>query len=139
MPRARIDPGRYARRSFAQVLSGPSKSGAGTLVAGVLELFPRADPERLQNWVEGMHRWPGAETDAVLFLALVSGTRFRIYRPRVEEVQEELWSWLTWHPRNMRAGLAEILVSALTPELRRELKAREGWRLGPAGSRGKKL
>jgi hypothetical protein len=114
------------------------KSGAEDLLAGVRDCYPRAPRARLEDWLETLEQRPGIEREALLFIALVCGTRFGIYLPRVEELQAELWSWLTWHPRNMRRELADILVSVLTPGLWKELRAREGWRLGPAGPRGKK-
>jgi hypothetical protein len=129
----------YPQRSFAQAVAGPVKSGAEDLLEGVRDCYPKARRARLEDWLETLEQLPGLEREALLFLALVCGTRFGIYLPRVEELQAELWSWLTWRPRNMRPELADILVSVLTPGLRKELRAREGWRLGPSGPRGKKV
>ena len=139
MTRPRATSPAYLRRSFAQAAAGPVRSGAEDLLAGVRDCYPRAPRVRLEDWLETLEQRPGIEPEALLFLALVCGTRFGIYLPRVEELQAELWSWLTWHPRNMRPELADILVSVLAPGLRKELRAREGWRLGPSGPRGKKV
>jgi hypothetical protein len=138
MARVRPSSSGHAGRDFAQAVAGLAKSGADTLLGGVLESFPRAKSERLKGWLQELPNDPGVEKEPLLFLALVCGTRFGIYLPRVDELQTELWQWLTWHPRNMRSELAELLTSALTPVLERELKARQGWRLGPSGSRTKK-
>jgi hypothetical protein len=139
MTRPRATSTAYLRRSFAQAVAGPVRSGAEDLFAGVRDCYPRAKRARLEDWLGTLEQRPGIEREALLFIALVCGTRFGIYLPRVEELQAGLWSWLTGDPRNMRPELADLLVSVLTPGLRKELRAREGWRLGPAGPRGKKV
>jgi hypothetical protein len=134
----RVRPDSFRKRDFAQAVSGPLKSGAEDLLRGVLLAFPKADEGRLETWLGGLRRWPRVEREAVLFVALVCGTRFGIYHPRVNEVLRQLWEWFTWSPRSMPKDLADLMVDALAPRLEKELRAREGWGVGPSGARGKK-
>ena len=138
MPRDRAKKYDYVKRNFAQAVTGPIKSGAGDLLKGVLELFPKADSKRIDGWIWSLAKWPQVEPEAVLFVTLVCGTRFGIYQPEVSEILRELWEWLTWNPRNMKPELADLVVDALAPQLQRELRARKGWRVGPSGDREKK-
>jgi hypothetical protein len=137
MPRPKASSSKYAKRTFGQVVAGPVKSGAETLLGGVLQVFTLVDSTRFEEWLEECDQHPGVEREALLFHSLVCGTRFGVYRSQVAELQTELWQWLTWRPRNMRPELAEMLIEVLTPGLDRELKERENWRLGPSGPRGK--
>ena len=121
----------YVRRDFAQAVSGPIKSGAESLLQGVLQVFPKADAKRLEDWLGGLAKRSSAEREFLLFAALICGTRFGIYRPEVNEYLRRLWEWLTWQSRNMDEDLADLVVDALAPRLASELRARKGWRVGP--------
>jgi hypothetical protein len=131
MARTRKRKRAYPKPTFVDALRGPEKAGAETLLEGVLDLYPKADGKRLEAWLSDVDGDSGIERDAVLFFALVCGTRYRVYLPVVNKVLSRLWQWLTWSPRHMDRDLAALLVDALAPALDREFKAREGRRVGP--------
>lgn len=98
----------------------------------VLEMYPAADSESLEEW----HRETGEETnpEPILFMAMVCGVVFRISQPDVRKALEDLWKWLTGgiHHR-MDEDLANILIEVLTPQMARVIEARgykRGWPKG---------
>jgi len=134
MARTRRRRREYSKRNFVDLARGPDKAGAENLLDGVLDLYPKADRARLEAWLRGAEAHDGVEGDALLFFALVCGTRFRVYSPDVSRVLSRLWQWLTWSPRHMDHDLAALVVDSMAPGLEREFKAREGRRVGPGAA-----
>jgi hypothetical protein len=121
----------YRRRSALEA-KAPAVKIPRTLEAGVLSVFPDANPRRLAAWLDEARAAGAAEPEPLLFLILVVGVRLRVSRDEVVAVFEDLWTWLAAPPRLMQPELAELVIEALTPELRRAIK-RRGWRFGPGG------
>jgi hypothetical protein len=92
----------------------------------------------LEGWLHGCTGLAGVERDQLLFVLLLCGVRFGIYHPDVKETQAELRRWLTMKPPLLKSATADLLIDVLTPGLERELRAREGYRVGPSGTREKK-
>ena len=69
----------------------------------------------------------------MLLMALLSGVRLHVARDNLVSVVEHLWSWLTSHPRHMPPPLADLVIEALSPELKRVIEGR-GWRFGADGA-----
>jgi hypothetical protein len=134
MARTRRRKHEYSKRSFVDLARGPAKAGAESLLDGVLDLYPKADQARLRAWLKVVETHDGVEGTALLFFALVCGTRFRVYSPDMAKVLSRLWQWLTWAPRHMDQDLAALVVDALAPALEREFKTREGRRVGPGAA-----
>ncbi len=103
----------------------------------MIRAFPDLDRKKLAAWVKEVRRLRTVEPEEPLFAVLVCGVRLGVYGPAIAAVQAELHQWLTWHPRNMRAELADMLVEALTPALAQAVE-RQGWRVGPWGRPGLK-
>jgi hypothetical protein len=133
MSRATKDLPTFERRNLPQVMLGPQRSGADTLLRGVCEVFPLANPRRLERCLQRIAEDGGVEGEAVPFVLLLCGTAFSIEKPDVKAVLEDLWTWLTGHPRNMPAPLAELVVETLAPGLKSAATRRRGWRVGPKG------
>ena len=119
-------------------MMGPIKSGADTLIDGVVQVFPRVGKKRLVHWLEATNSNRRVEEEALLFISLICGVRFGIYYPTVEAVQSDLSEWLTGHPRSMKPELTELVIEALTPGLRKAVATRKEWRVGPSGVLGKR-
>lgn len=104
--------------------------------------FPDANPGRLAGWAESVRAIPGAEAEPLLLSALLCGLRLGVARDDLVSVLEQLWSWLTSAPRNLAAPLADLLLEALGPGLKRVIEDR-GWRFGadgqPVRKRGRPL
>jgi len=118
-------------------VQGPAKVRATSLRDGVIRAFPAVNREKLAAWVKEVRRLPAVEAEQLLFAILLCGVRLGVYGPAIAAVQAELHQWLTWHPRKMRAELADLLVEALTPGLSQAVE-RQGARVGPWGTPGLK-
>jgi hypothetical protein len=91
------------------------------------EIFPDTRPQRLREWREMMQK-KSVEPELFLFMASICGTHFRIISPdlQLKDVQEYLYRWLAWGDdlHRMRPDVAELVVAALSPGIRREINAR---------------
>jgi len=121
----------YRRRSALQARVPPSEI-PHTLEGGVLSVFPDTNPRRLAAWLDETRAAAATESELLLFLVLIAGVRLRVGRDELVPVFENLWTWLTSAPRRMPPALAELVIEALTPELKRAIE-RRGWRFGPGG------
>ena len=141
MRRTRQPPLAYRRRPvLAARLAAPVPPG--TLQGGAGWAFPDSNPGRLAAWVESVRAIEGVEAEPLLLMTLLSGVRLQVARDELVSVLEQLWSWLTSRPRNMPHPLADLVVEALSPELKRVIESR-GWRFGtdgePVRKRGRPL
>ncbi len=128
-------PPEYLKRSWADELFNPPPPEPRTLKAGICAAFPDANPKKLAAWVKKIRASTKSEPELpelLLFSALICGIHFRITHPEVVSVLEDLWKWLTWHPRNMKPDLAELLIEAWTPGVTRAVE-RRGWQRGWPG------
>ncbi len=102
----------------------------------VKEIFPDTRPKRLREWREMMQK-NSVEPELLLFIASICGTHFRIISPdlQLKDVQEYLYRWLAWGDdmHRMRPDVAELVVAAVSPGIRRELNARGHQRGLPDG------
>ena len=104
----------------------------GTLEGGVGWAFPDSNPGRLAAGVESVRAIEGVEAEPLLLMALLSGVRLQVARDDLVSVLGQLWSWLTSRPRSLPPPLAELVIEALRPELKRVIEGR-GWRFGAEG------
>jgi hypothetical protein len=93
----------------------------------VKEIFPDMRPKRLREWREMMQE-KSVEPELLLFVASICGTHFRIISPdlQLKDVQEYLYQWLARGDdmHRMRPDVAELVVAAVSPGIRRELNVR---------------
>ncbi len=98
----------------------------------IKEIFPDTRPQRLRAWLETMQR-KSVEQEPLLFIASICGTHFRTLSAEVQlkDVQEYLYHWLAWgsDPHRMRPDVAELVVAALAPGIRKEIEERGHQRL----------
>jgi hypothetical protein len=68
------------------------------------------------------------EQEPLLFIALICGARCRTLSSEMQlkDVQEYLYHWLAWGDdlHRMRPDVAELIVAALTPGIRKEIEER---------------
>ena len=102
---------------------------ASTLQTCVMQVFPDANPKRLERWIYSVTGKISAEPELLLFTALLCGAQFRIKHPEVQAALGDLWTWLTQHPQNMNAALAELFIESIGPGMVRTIEAR-GWQRG---------
>lgn len=102
----------------------------------IKEIYPDTRPKRLQEWKETMEK-EAFEPDLLLFITLICWSYFRTISPaeQLKDVQEYLYSWLAWGEdlHRMRPDVAELVVAALTPEIRRAIEERGHQRGYPDG------
>jgi hypothetical protein len=112
-----------------------SQLGSQNLYDCVKEIFPDTRPKRLREWQEMMQK-KSVEPELLLFIASICGTHFRIISPdlQLKDVQEYLYRWLAWGDdlHRMRPDVAELVVAAVSPGIKRELNARGHQRRLPA-------
>jgi hypothetical protein len=93
----------------------------------IKEIFPDTRPQRLREWREMMQQ-EYAAPELLLFISSICGTHFRIISPdlQLKDVQEYLYRWLAWGDtmHRMRPDVAELVVAAVSPGIRREINAR---------------
>jgi hypothetical protein len=115
---------------------GSSQSDSQNIYDCVKEIFPDTRMQRLREWREMMER-ESVEPEPLLFMASICGTHFRIISPdmQLKDVQEYLYRWLAWGDdmHRMRSDVAELIVEAVTPGIRREINARGHHRGLPDG------
>jgi hypothetical protein len=116
--------------------SGSSQPDSQNLYECVKEIFPDTRPQRLREWREMMEK-ESVEPEPLLFMASICGTHFRIISPdlQLEDVQEYIYRWLAWGDdmHRMRPDVAELIVEAITPGIKREINARGHQRGLPDG------
>jgi hypothetical protein len=128
----------YEKRNPVKELFNPgsSQSDSQNLYDCVKEIFPDTRPQRLREWREMMEK-KSVEPEPLLFMALICGAHFRIISPELQlkDVQEYLYRWLAWGDdmHRMRPDVAELVVAAMTPGIRREINARGHQRGLPYG------
>jgi hypothetical protein len=122
------------RRRSAMEAPVPLSEVPRTLEAGVLHVFPDANPRRLAAWLKEVVEYPGVEREFLLFVALLAGIRLRVTREDLAQVLEGLWAWLTSMPKRLKPELADLLLEALAPALTAAVEQR-GWQFGSAGKR----
>ena len=100
----------------------------------VLEIFPDIRPGIFKNWIKENRKEKSFDIEPALFMTIVCGAYFRIYHPDVRKPLEELWKWLTHRMNNpMSHDLAELLIEAISPGIRKIVEARgyqQGWPKG---------
>ena len=115
-------------------LTGSLEPESPTLQTYVMQVFPDANPKKLERWIDSVTGKISAEPELLLFTALLCGTQFRIKHPEVQAALGDLWTWLTQHPQNMNAELAELFIESIGPGMVRTIEAR-GWQRGwPEGT-----
>lgn len=102
----------------------------------IKEIFPDTRPKRLQEWKEAMEQ-ESSDPEPLLFITLICWSHFKTISPasQLKDVQEYLYSWLAWGEdlHRMRPDVAELVVAALTPEIRRAIEERGHQRGYPDG------
>ncbi len=99
-----------------------------------MQVFPDANPRKLERWIDNVIRETSAEPEVLLFAALLCGAQFRIKHPEVQAAMGDLWRWLRQHPQDMNPELAELVIEAIGPGMVRAIEAR-GWLRGwPEGT-----
>jgi hypothetical protein len=96
----------------------------------VLQVFPDANPTRLEEWQDGLGN---VAAEPLLFMAMVCGVNFRITPPDVTKARENLWTWLTGGDHYLDEELAEVVMEVLSPQVARVIEARgykRGWPKG---------
>ncbi len=111
------------------------QSNTVSLYDCIKDTFPHMRPQRLREWLEEMQK-KSVEREPVLFIALICGAYCRTLSPemQLQDVQEYLYEWLAWgdDQHRMRPDVAELVVAALTPGIRKEIEER-GPQNGPDG------
>jgi len=109
------------------ITPGSPLAGYRTLYDCVREIFPDTRPPKLRAWRDMMEK-QAVEPDILLFMAVMCGSHFRIISPELQlkDVQEYLYSWLARGDdlHRMRPDVAELIVAAMTPGIRREINLR---------------
>ena len=118
----------YSKAPGLAELSSP-KCRASTLQTCVMQVFPDANPKKLERWIHRVTGETSAEPELLLFTALLCGTQFRIKHPEVQAALGDLWSWLRQQPQDMNPELAELVIEAIGPGMVRAIEAR-GWLRG---------
>ncbi len=117
------------RPQAPRVRRGITASHWTTLQEGVCGCFPSIEPQAFGRWQDALRR-TNVEPEVVLFLVLVCGVQFQVYRIDPAAVMEELRRWLVSPPRGMRPQLADVVVRALAPGISGAVS--DQWRMGPA-------
>ena len=115
-----------------EIRSLPSR--ASMLQTCVIQIFPDANPKKLERWIHRVTGETSSEPELLLFAAFLCGAQFRIKHPEVQAALGGLWSWLRQHPQDMKPELAELVIEAIGPGMVRAIEAR-GWLRGwPEGT-----
>ncbi len=97
------------------------------IYGSVCEKFPDAWPRKLREWREVTEK-KSLEPELYLFIALMCGSQFRTVSPegQLQDVRDYLYNWLAWGDdlHRMRSDVAELVVSALTPGISKEIEKR---------------
>jgi len=116
------------RPQGARVHRGTTPSHWTTLQEGVRGCFPAVNPQALGTWLDALAK-AKVEPELVLFVVLVCGVQFQVYRTDPETVMEELRTRLVHSPGGMRPQLADVVVKALAPGIKQAVDAQ--WKAGP--------
>ena len=116
------------RPQGARVHRGTTLSHWTTLQEAVGGCFPAVEPRVLGAWQDALAK-AKVEPELVLFVVLVCGVQFQVYRIDPEAVMGELRDWLERSPGGMRPQLADVVVRALAPGIKQAVGAQ--WKLGP--------
>ena len=110
----------------------PRPAGPKNLRGGLHVFYPKLDSQELKRW-ESRLQEESVEPELVLFTALLCGAHFWLWPKELRKTLEDLHFWLTSHPRLMPEELAEIILEALEPGLRRGVNRPGGWEEGLEG------
>ena len=99
-----------------------------TLREGVSGCFPAVEPRALGAWQDALAR-AKVEPELVLFVVVVCGVQFQVYRIDPEAVMGELRDWLMRSSGGMRSQLADVVVRALAPGIKQAVD--DQWKAGP--------
>ena len=113
-----------------RVHRGTMPSRWATLQEGVRGCFPAVEPRALGTWLDALAK-AKVEPEFFLFVVLVCGVQFQVYRMDPKAVADELRAWLVSPPRLMRAQLADVMTNALAPAIERTID--DQWKGGPEG------
>ncbi len=117
------------------------QSNNQNLYACIKEMFPDTRPQRLHEWLETMQK-KSVEQEPLLFIALICGAHCRTLSPamQLQDVQEYLYEWLAWGDdlHRMRPDVAELIVAALTPGIRKEIEEKGSQNVVPDGEPSRK-
>ncbi len=91
----------------------------------VREIFPKAGPEKLNQWIANT-QLESIDPDPILFIALVCGAHFRSLSPeiRLKKTLDYLCDWLVWgdDQHRMNPDVAEMVIDALTPGIKKKIE-----------------
>jgi hypothetical protein len=116
------------RPQGARVHRGTAPSHWTTLQEGVRGCFPAVESRALGAWQDALSQ-AKVEPEVVLFVVLVCGVQFQVYRIAPEAVMHELRAWLARSPGGMRPQLADVVVRALAPGIKQAVD--DQWKAGP--------
>ncbi len=95
------------------------------LAGCVSEIFPKIKPDELNQWIAKTQAG-SIDPDPILFIALVCGAHFRSLPPedRLKKTLAYLFDWLVRgdDQHRMSPDVAEMVVDALTPGIRKKIK-----------------